>query len=75
MFRPTNRWTWFHRENKAKLLESKGKNIQVIFYGDSITQGWMKSDNVQVFNSLFTREGGGEYEGLALGIPGDGVCL
>ena len=58
-------------------------DIDVVFYGDSITEGWMgtsygflngrKEDNLPVFKSLFTLEGGGRYKGLMLGISGDTV--
>lgn len=60
-----------------------GDDIDVVFYGDSITEGWVgtsygflngrKEDNPQVFESLFTLEGGGRYKGLPLGISGDTV--
>jgi len=71
----SDRWTAFFDQNKKQLLEAKEKNIQVIFYGDSITHGWMNSQNAPVFQSLFSKEGGGEYEGLAMGIGGDRVRL
>ena len=34
-----------------------------------------KEFNYQVFQSLFTLEGGGNYKGLALGISGDTVGM
>ena len=59
------------------------EDLDVVFYGDSITEGWMgtsygfsngrKEKNLQVFESFFTLEGGGKYKGLALGISGDRV--
>ena len=73
-------WLKTSNENKDKALSVKD-DVDVVFYGDSITEGWMgtsfgfpngrKEHNEQVFNSLFTLENGGKYKGIALGISGD----
>ena len=59
------------------------ENIDVVFYGDSITEGWMGTtygrlqgsgeSSRDVFDSLFSTQNGGEFDGLALGIAGDTV--
>lgn len=56
-------------------------DVDVVFLGDSITEGWMgtawgrKNAKVhavpEIFETLFSVDHGGEYEGLALGIAGD----
>ncbi len=73
------KWEHVHHLNTER---AKSKNdVDVLFLGDSITEGWVgtsygeKSPRThgvpQVFESLFTTEHGGKYEGLALGISGD----
>jgi lysophospholipase L1-like esterase len=72
-------WLKTVRQNSDAALSSK--DVDVVFLGDSITEGFKgtsygfeegrKEENLKVFNSLFTTEGGGKYEGLALGIAGD----
>jgi len=59
------------------------RGIDVLFLGDAVAEQWMgtrlrfpighKAAFPDVFNSLFTLEGGGRFEGLALGISGDTV--
>jgi len=73
----SSRWKAIFEENKYTLLqqEEKKKNIEVIFYGNSITYGWTRQKNLPVFQSFFTHEGGGTCEALAMGIPGDRVCF
>ena len=76
-------WLKTAHENKDKVLDIR-EDLDVVFYGDSITEGWMgtslgfpngrKDKNEQVFNSLFALEHGGKYKGMALGISGDLVC-
>ncbi len=58
-------------------------SADVIFYGDSITEGWKetsygfyngrKKGNLAIFNSLFNTGEGGKYEGIPMGISGDRV--
>ena len=70
-----------HHNTDAAIVE----NIDVVFYGDSITEGWMGTvygrlkkrgsggSPREVFDSLFSTQNGGEFDGLALGIAGDTV--
>ncbi len=77
-------WLKTVNENKDKANENK-EDLDVVFYGDSITEGWMgtsygfpngrKDENVEVFNSLFTLKGGGKHNGITLGISGDLVSM
>jgi len=58
-----------------------GKDVDVVYYGDSITEGWKgtkyviprEGKNLEVFNSLFTIV----YKGIPMGISGatGGHCL
>ncbi len=79
----TSGWMKTHRMNMDLIngaLKS-GKEIDVAFIGDSITEEWngrlLGRDRKdlqgirQVFQKYFTRGGGGTYEGVALGIAGD----
>lgn len=69
----------FARNNVPK--KSPFRELDVVFFGDSITEGWRgssfgqksdkKQENVRVFEDLFDMDYGGEYDGLALGIAGD----
>ncbi len=88
---PTHRhghktWTEAHRDNiqfaKNNIpKKSPFRELDVVFLGDSITEGWRgtsfgqkadkKQENVKVFEDLFDMDSGGEYDGLALGIAGD----
>jgi len=72
-----------HRVNTQMALTSPASgNWDVVFYGDSITEGWkgtsygipkeQKLDNYKVFESLFGgEESQSKLSGLALGISGD----
>lgn len=86
---PTDRsarrhWEQIARDNRERAVANKG-NLDVVFYGDSITEGWLgtslglphgkKKHNQQVFKSKFTVDGGGKYNALALGISGDLVSF
>lgn len=80
----SQQWSRVHHFNK-EAAEAKQGDVDVLFLGDSITEGWSGTSwgrknarvhNVpQVFQSLFSVENGGEYEGLALGIAGDTVSV
>ena len=75
-------WSKASHENVDNAKDRK-KEIDVVFFGDSITEGWKgtsygfeegrKKDNPAEYESLFTLDGGGKYEGLVLGISGDTV--
>lgn len=60
-------WLKASHENRD-VASSMTEDVDVVFYGDSITEGWKGSS---VFESLFTLEGGGKYKGVPLGISGD----
>jgi len=75
-------WLKASHENADNAKDRKNE-IDVVFFGDSITEGWkgtslglelkgMKDKNAE-YESLFTLDGGGKYEGLVLGIGGDTV--
>lgn len=74
-------WARVHHGNKE--AAQGALDVDVVFYGDSIVEGWKgtswgrknaKVHNVpSVFQSLFSIENGGEYSGTALGIAGDSV--
>ena len=74
-------WLKTSRENSDSIATIK--DTDVVFYGDSITEGWKgtsygfdngrKAGNIQVFESLFSTKRGGKYEGVAMGISGDRV--
>jgi hypothetical protein len=76
-------WLKTSHENKDKAAETE--DLDVVFYGDSITEGWMgtsfgfpngrKEKNEEVFKSLFTLDGGGKHNGVTLGISGDLVSV
>lgn len=78
-------WSKKTNENKEAAERAAGTDVDVLFLGDSITEGWLglsmgfpngrKSENLKVFQSLFSVEEGGEFEGLALGISGDTVSV
>ena len=64
-----NEWwsvNWWLPRHLQKLEEVKAKkNAQVIFIGDSITQGW-ENDGFNVWNRNYTK-----YNAVALGFGGD----
>ena len=63
----------------------RAKRVDVVFYGDSITEGWRGTEYgrpnpkyggaKEVFENRFISEFGAKYNGLALGISGDRVSL
>ena len=76
-------WEEVHLANKAAAADARDQDLDVVFLGDSITEGWNgkvygqyspRLDGVNdVFKSLFSTEMGGEVDGIALGIAGDTV--
>lgn len=68
-------------EKNVQLAESAPSDLDVVILGDSITEHLAGTELGQVeetwerhsavFNRLFTKNGGGDVEGLALGIGGD----
>mmetsp|Transcript_25031 Transcript_25031/g.35285 ORF Transcript_25031/g.35285 Transcript_25031/m.35285 type:complete len:396 (-) Transcript_25031:477-1664(-) len=73
-------WAKAHHLNKEQ-AKGKGDSVDVLFLGDSIMEGWngksyghsspRSRDVPAIFKKLFTKDGGGQFEGLALGISGD----
>lgn len=73
-------WLKTMRENSDSVATVKD-GVDVIFYGDSITEGWKgtsygfangrKSENLAVFESLFNADKGGKFNGIPMGISGD----
>jgi lysophospholipase L1-like esterase len=85
---PTNRikdqeWNQAHLANNEAAVAHWARTLDVVFYGDSITEGWNETNYGKsstrfagakdVFQSLFSTARGGDYEGIALGIAGDAV--
>ena len=76
-------WGFVNNINLKLVADAADKKLDVVFYGDSITEGWRGTqfghdrDRVQgadkVFASFFSKEHGGDFDGLALGIAGDTV--
>jgi lysophospholipase L1-like esterase len=76
-------WAHAHHLNKEEASSVYAQNVDVVFFGDSITEGWRgkKYGNEvaraegakEVFESLFSKAKGGKYDGLALGIAADTV--
>jgi len=74
-------WTQAHLQNIKDAARRRDYSMDVVFLGDSITEGWKgtsfgqavehKKDNVQVFESMFDSKKGGDLNGLVLGIAGD----
>lgn len=60
-------WLPRHRDKieQAKRMVAEGKSPQLVFVGDSITQGWEK-EGAQVWQQYYAR-----HHGLALGFGGD----
>ena len=77
-------WLKTSRENSDSVSSVKD-DIDVIFYGDSITEGWKgtsygfangrKSENLAVFESLFSTTKGGKFDAIPMGISGDRVRI
>ncbi len=57
--------SWWMPRHKEKLKQAQENDPQVIFLGDSITEGWEKS-GAEVFEKYF-----GDYRTLNLGYGGD----
>jgi len=78
-------WSKAHQYNKDQAALFSNCNLDVVFLGDSITEGWngmsfgmpveRTKGIVPIFKSLFRKEHGAKFEGLALGISGDKVWL
>lgn len=77
-------WSETHQRN-VELIDQK-KKYDVVFYGDEVTEGWngrwlgrsmipptYATQVRHFFNESFTRAGGGDFDGVALGIMGDVV--
>jgi hypothetical protein len=70
-----------HEANKARIKPDV--RYDVVFLGDETTEGWNGrllnlpyaggKKTQMYFNETFTSDGGGDIEGLALGIAGDSV--
>lgn len=75
------RWEKVHVLNRNNFKFHKMEDLDVIFLGDSITEGWsgkFYNRNDQrvvgapaVFESLFSKQHGGRYEATTQGISGD----
>lgn len=75
-------WLAAHEANKQRITQNT--KYDVVFLGDETTEGWngrwmnmpIPRESKQIlnyWNKTFTKEGGGNLEGLALGIAGDSV--
>jgi len=74
-------WTQAHLQNIKDAARRRDYPMDVVFLGDSITEGWKgtsfgqpvehKKSNVQAFESMFDSKKGGSLNGLVLGIAGD----
>jgi hypothetical protein len=77
-------WLKTTHENKDA-IHNLNSDVDVVFYGDSITEGWKgtsfgfpngrKDKNLAVYEQLFTMKGGAKYIGIPLGISGDRVSF
>ena len=77
-------WDITFQKNKALSLSERGQKANVVFYGDSITEGWRGTQfgkewaraegAPEVFDTLFSTDTGSIIDGIALGIAGDKVC-
>lgn len=73
-------WLKTMHEHKDDIHDLNG-DVDVVFYGDSITEGWKgtsygfpngrKDKNLEVYEKHFTTKGGAKYIGIPLGISGD----
>ena len=79
-------WVDAHESNKKLAQESRRRDLDVVFLGDETTEIWKgRLMNLPIslnpngemikeyFDKTFTKAGGGDFEGLALGISGDSV--
>ena len=77
-------WIRTHVGN-TKLIDDN-REYDVVFFGDEVAEGWngaalgrpaIPSDDAlktkSYFTKTFTKDGGGEFDGLALGVLGDNV--
>jgi hypothetical protein len=77
-------WLQAHENNKNRLKATADNLYDVVFVGDGMVEmlngqrNGMDDPQGQSINKLFkktfTKEGGGEFDALALGIAGDQVC-
>lgn len=77
------KWMDTHLINQQLTQSERAIKVDVVFLGDSITEGWRETGlgtrkvraarSQDVFDSLFSRTKGAKYNGLALGIGGDTV--
>jgi hypothetical protein len=77
-------WLQAHENNKKRLKDTANEIYDVVFVGDGnvemLNGQRMGMDNMEgqntatLFKKLFTKELGGEFDGMALGIEGDQVC-
>jgi len=75
------RRAFIKNNQQTRIAMKENKELEVIFLGDSITEaltgtvGGAKDESLNnikdVFASQFSKENGGVYEGIALGISGD----
>ena len=66
-----------------QLAQNADEWVDVVFLGDSITERWRETEygtpassalgSAEIFDSFFSKDKGGGYSGLALGISGDTV--
>jgi len=68
-----------HQRNIQLATEAQVTPVDVVFLGDSIIEGWMGTVygemktpvKAEVFREFFSKDTGGDLNGLALGIAGD----
>jgi hypothetical protein len=75
-------WMETHALNQ-QLAQNAGDVLDVVFLGDSITERWRETEygkpvlsalgSSRIFDSFFSKDKGGKYSGVALGISGDTV--
>lgn len=71
-----------HHEDLVIVAKNAPSDLDIVFLGDAMVERWdgtgdfgtKKIEGVRkVFQSRFTKRGGGELEGIALGSSGDTV--
>jgi hypothetical protein len=80
-------WIKGHKYNKDLVADSDNilfGSVDVVFVGDDVTEAWngrqlgVETSAYKAVNSYFlktfSRNGGGEIDGLALGTTADSVC-
>jgi len=75
-------WVQAHKQNKL-LINNQYNNVDVVLLGDQITEEWngrwygkpeQEMQKVKTwFDEKFSTTGGGDVNGVALGIAGDSV--